>query len=177
MRSRTSHVVEQYGATHDGMLATYAVLEQDSVVRVPEYLTDVEAATLTCASSRGHLDARQAERLRAMGVEQAVAREELPEWDRRVRDLSGGDGVDRVVDAVGMATSVRSAAYNAEVTMVGAKPGPAGTAGDGNPFGSAYLSIRRIAVGNRNGLERMTEAMAARRVRPVIDRIFPLTLN
>ncbi|MGN2638207.1 zinc-binding dehydrogenase [Nocardia takedensis] len=122
----------------------------------------------------------KAERLRAMGVERAVAREEHPEWDRRVWDLSGGDGVDRVVDAVGMATlpkSVRSAAYTAEVTMVGAKPGPAVTVGDGNPFGNAYLSIRRIAVGSRNGLERMTEAMAARRVRPVIDRNFPLRLN
>ncbi|MEV6275412.1 alcohol dehydrogenase catalytic domain-containing protein [Nocardia sp. NPDC051832] len=46
---RLAHAAEQYGANYDGMLATYALLEQDSVVHVPEHLTDAEAATLTCA--------------------------------------------------------------------------------------------------------------------------------
>ncbi|MFE3259998.1 NAD(P)-dependent alcohol dehydrogenase [Nocardia sp. NPDC059091] len=40
---------EQYGANHDGWLATYVLLEEDSVVQVPPYLTDAEAAALTCA--------------------------------------------------------------------------------------------------------------------------------
>ncbi|MGW4243523.1 zinc-dependent alcohol dehydrogenase family protein [Nocardia sp. NPDC004722] len=40
---------QQYGANHDGWLATYVLLEQESVVRVPAYLTDAEAAAITCA--------------------------------------------------------------------------------------------------------------------------------
>jgi NADPH:quinone reductase-like Zn-dependent oxidoreductase len=40
---------EQPGATQDGMLASYARFHEQSVVRVPGYLSDVEAATLTCA--------------------------------------------------------------------------------------------------------------------------------
>jgi len=45
---RLVHVREQYGANRDGWLARYIVLEADSVVRVPDHLTDPEAASLTC---------------------------------------------------------------------------------------------------------------------------------
>ncbi|AYF74320.1 NAD(P)-dependent alcohol dehydrogenase [Nocardia yunnanensis] len=40
---------EQYGANHDGWLATYIVLEENSVTHVPAHLTDAEAAALLCA--------------------------------------------------------------------------------------------------------------------------------
>ena len=46
---RLAHVREQFGANHDGWLASYAVLGEESVVRIPEHLTDAEAASLTCA--------------------------------------------------------------------------------------------------------------------------------
>lgn len=38
------------GGDTDGVLAQYVVLHQDGVVRVPEHLTDEEAATLPCAA-------------------------------------------------------------------------------------------------------------------------------
>lgn len=38
------------GADMDGVLAQFVVLHQDGVVRVPEHLTDEEAATLPCAA-------------------------------------------------------------------------------------------------------------------------------
>ena len=38
------------GGAIDGLLAEYAVLNEDGVVPVPEHLTDVEAATLPCAA-------------------------------------------------------------------------------------------------------------------------------
>jgi NADPH:quinone reductase-like Zn-dependent oxidoreductase len=40
---------EQYGASHDGMLASYACAREESVVRIPTHLSFVEAATLGCA--------------------------------------------------------------------------------------------------------------------------------
>jgi NADPH:quinone reductase-like Zn-dependent oxidoreductase len=46
---RLAHVREQYGANHDGWLAGYVVLEEDSVVHPPDHLSDAEAACLTCA--------------------------------------------------------------------------------------------------------------------------------
>lgn len=46
---RLSLVQEQFGANHDGWLAEHLVMHQESAVRVPEHLTDPEAASLTCA--------------------------------------------------------------------------------------------------------------------------------
>ncbi|MCU1646541.1 MAG: alcohol dehydrogenase [Nocardia sp.] len=46
---RTELTGQQYGANHDGWLANYVVLEEDSVMQVPPHLTDAEAAALTCA--------------------------------------------------------------------------------------------------------------------------------
>ncbi|BDT94650.1 zinc-dependent alcohol dehydrogenase family protein [Nocardia sputorum] len=213
---RQAHVVEQYGATYPGMLATYAVLEEDSVVHVPGHLSDAEAATLTCAGvvawaalstplpvrpgetvltvGSGSValfgvqhaktygaevisitsNARKAERLRALGADEVIDRSRTPEWELAVLERTGGDGVDHVLDAVGMPTlakSVRAGAYNARITMIGAMP--AGDVPVGNPFGSSYLSIRRIAVGSRTDFEAMNRAIAAHRTRPVVDRVFP----
>ncbi len=38
------------GGTTDGMLSEFVVLREDSLVRTPDHLTDVEAATLPCAA-------------------------------------------------------------------------------------------------------------------------------
>ncbi|MEU2039776.1 zinc-dependent alcohol dehydrogenase family protein [Nocardia niwae] len=213
---RQAHVVEQYGATYPGMLATYAVLEEDSVMHVPGHLSDAEAATLTCAGvvawaalstplpvrpgetvltvGSGSValfgvqyakmsgaqvisitsNARKAERLRALGADEVIDRSRTPDWELAVLARTGGDGVDHVLDAVGMPTlakSVRSGAYNARITMIGAMPAADSPAG--NPFGASYLSIRRIAVGSRTDFEAMNRAIAAHRMRPVLDRVFP----
>ncbi|WP_406271247.1 NAD(P)-dependent alcohol dehydrogenase [Nocardia sp. NBC_00881] len=212
---RQSHVLEQYGATYHGMLATYAVLEEDSVVHVPRHLTDAEAATLTCAGvvawaaltaplpvlpgeavlivgSGGvalfgvqHAKmlgaevisitstADKAARLRDLGADEVIVRSRTPDWERAVLDRTGGDGVEHVLDAVGLPTlarSVRSGAYNARITMVGAMP--AEDAPTGNPFGASYLSIRRIAVGSRVDFEAMNRSITEHKTRPVLDSVF-----
>ncbi len=86
-------------------------------------------------------------------------------------DATGGDGVDHVVDAVGMRTlpkSVAAAAFNANLTLIGAFP-----AAEPIPdvFGGKYLSIRRIAVGSRTDYEAMNRAITEHGTRPVMDRI------
>lgn len=211
---RLAHVREQFGANHDGWLATYVVLDEDSVVRVPDHLTDAEAAGLTCAGvtawaalttpvvvERGEtvltvgtgnvalfavqfarmLGARvlcvtsspdKARRLRELGADDALDRTEDPDWDRQVLDRTDGNGVERVVDAVGMSTlpkSVGSGAFNALIIAIGAFPADAPVA---DLFAGKYLSIRRIAVGSRADFEAMNEAITAHRMRPVIDREF-----
>ncbi|WP_330252588.1 NAD(P)-dependent alcohol dehydrogenase [Nocardia sp. NBC_00565] len=215
---RLAHVAEQYGANYNGMLATYALVEQDSVVHVPEHLTDIEAATLTCAGvvawaaltapvsvAQGEtvltvgtgnvalfavqhakmLGARvisitsgpeKAERLRKLGADETVDRSETPDWDEKVLELTDGLGVEHVVEAVGLPTlskSVRSAGYNAMITMIGASQLPKGQPLE-NPFVGPYLAIRRIAVGSRDQYEAMNRAITEHRMRPVIDRMFPL---
>ena len=212
---RVAHAREQYGANHDGWLAEYVLLEEDSVVHVPEYLTDAEAASLTCAGvvtwtavttpvppapgetvltvGTGTValfavqfarlngarvisitsSAEKAKRLREIGADEAVDRSEIPDWEVEVRRMTDGDGVEHVVDAVGMPTlpkSVAASAFNARVTLIGAFPS---TELVSDPFFGNYVSIRRIAVGSRTDFETMNRALAAHRLRPVIDRVFP----
>jgi NADPH:quinone reductase-like Zn-dependent oxidoreductase len=214
---RLAHVREQYGANHDGWLASYVVLEADSVVRVPGHLTDAEAASLTCGGvaawsaltkpvpvrpgesvlivgsgtvalfalqfARMHgarvicvtSSGAKARRLLELGANEAIDRTRTPDWERAVLELTGGDGVEHVVDAVGgstMSKSVASGAFNATITVVGvfAADRPA----NADPLAGRYLSIRRIAVGSRADFEAMNRAIAAHRGRPVIDRVFPL---
>lgn len=40
-------------------------------------------------------------RLKTIGVDQTVNYNQFPNWEKRVRDLTGGRGVDHVVDVVG----------------------------------------------------------------------------
>ncbi len=212
---RLAQVREQYGANHDGWLAEYVLLEDESVVHVPEHLTDAEAACLTCAGvvawaavadpvaptpgetvltvgtgpvalfavqfAKLHgarvvaitSSADKAKRLLALGADEVIDRGHTPDWESAVRDLTDGSGVEHVVDAVGMQTlpkSVAAAAFNARVTLIGAFPATEPTT---DPFRGGYLSIRRIAVGSRTDFEAMNAALAAHRLRPVIDRQFP----
>lgn len=213
---RWSAVGQQYGANHDGMLATYAVLEEDSIVHVPGYLTDTEAATLTCAGVTAWsalntpipissddtvmvvgsgtvalfavqfahaLGARviavtssaaKAERLHKLGADEVIDRTTTPDWEHAVLTLTNEDGVTRVVDAIGMSTvakSIQASAFNAQITVVGAFPGPAEGLGP-EPFAGKFVSVRRIAVGSRTSFEAMNEAMSTHRIHPVIDRVF-----
>lgn len=211
---RRAHVSEQFGANHDGWLATYVLLDEDSVVRMPDHLTDAEAAALTCAgvtawsalttplpvesgetvvvvgSGNVALCAMQlarvlgarvlavtsspekAARIRRLGVDGVIDRTRTPSWDEEVLELTDGNGAERVIDAVGMATmtrSVASGAFNALVNLVGAFPADVPAT---DPFGGRYLSIRRIAVGSRAQFEAMNRAIAEHRIRPVVDREF-----
>ncbi|MGV9412871.1 zinc-dependent alcohol dehydrogenase family protein [Nocardia sp. NPDC003693] len=117
----------------------------------------------------------KAARLRALGADEVVDRTVTPAWEQVVLDHTGGDGVEHVVDAVGLLTlpkSLAAAAYNAQVTLIGAFPAPPGGE-PADPLGGKFLSVRRIAVGSRADHEAMNAAVAAHRLRPVVDRVFP----
>ncbi|GAB4583589.1 zinc-dependent alcohol dehydrogenase family protein [Nocardia sp. IFM 10818] len=210
-------ISQQYGATHDGWLAEYVLLEEDSVVQVPAHLTDAEAATLTCAGVvawsaltapapvrpgetvltvgtgtvalfaiqyAAMLGARvisvtstpdKAERLRKLGSDEVVDRSVWPDWENPVVELTGGAGVQHVIDAVGPPTlpkSLAASTYNARVSLIGAFAAEPGQP-LADPFGGKYLSLRRPAVGSRAEFEAMNRAIAEHGLRPVLDREFP----
>jgi NADPH:quinone reductase-like Zn-dependent oxidoreductase len=125
------------------------------------------ARVISVTSSRD-----KATRLRELGADEAIDRTETPDWEQATLELTGGDGVEHVVDAIGALTlpkSVACGAFNARITLIGAFPGPQPSA---DPFSSKYLSIRRIAVGSRADFEAMNRAVALHGTRPVIGRVF-----
>jgi NADPH:quinone reductase-like Zn-dependent oxidoreductase len=119
--------------------------------------------------------AQKEARLRDLGADEVIDSVATPDWARVVRELTDGDGADRIVDLGGPASLEQSAAAVAQrgqVSLVGAL-------GTGAPidFFKLFLSQARyetIGVGSRSDTEEMNRAIAATRLRPVLDRVFEL---
>lgn len=120
--------------------------------------------------------AAKAARLRELGADEVIDYRENPEWSGRVRDLTGGVGADRVVDATGpLEQSLKSAAPSGQVAFVGYWLSGADGAKPIDPgllFG-AGAALHRVATGSRAHFLELNRAVAAHRLRPVIDRVFP----
>ena len=100
---------------------------------------------------------------------------DTPEWGQTVVDLTGGVGVDHVVEVGGPNTlpqSIAASRTGGHLALIGAVAGFDG----GIPFAISQakrLRLQGVTVGSVEDLKAMTEAIAAHRMKPVIDRIFP----
>ncbi len=126
------------------------------------------ARTIVTTSS-----AEKAQILRDLGADDAIDRSQNPQWDRVVRDLTGGIGVDRVIEVGGAATlaqSIASLAMSGQLSLVGAVA-KAGTF-DSSALAANVYTMHRLALGSRAHFLAMNRAVAASGIRPVIDRVF-----
>ncbi|MEV5573559.1 NAD(P)-dependent alcohol dehydrogenase [Spirillospora sp. NPDC052269] len=120
--------------------------------------------------------AAKAERLRALGADEVINYREDPDWDGTVRALTGGEGVDRVVDTSGpLEKSLKSVAMSGEVAFVGHFLSGAEGARPVDPsvLFMAGAALHRVATGSRAHFLELNRAVEAHRLRPVIDRVFP----
>ena len=113
-------------------------------------------------------------RLREMGATDVINYRTTPEWDRRVLELTGGEGVDHVVEVGGPGTlerSLNAVRVGGCVSLIGILGG----AGKINPMPVLFKGARLqgIYVGSRAMFEEMSRAMTINGVKPVIDRTFP----
>jgi NADPH:quinone reductase-like Zn-dependent oxidoreductase len=117
----------------------------------------------------------KARRLEELGADGVINYRATPDWHVRVRELTGGRGVDLVVEVGGPGTlerSLASLALGGQVSMVGWLATDK-AAIDVGAFASIVGSVRRIAVGSRAQFVSMNRAIALHGLRPVIDRVFP----
>ncbi|MBV8657438.1 MAG: NAD(P)-dependent alcohol dehydrogenase [Burkholderiales bacterium] len=215
-RRTRSATFAQYGVSLNGMLAEYAVIEEDSLVHVPAYLAWEEAATLACAGvtawsalngARPVLagetvltlgsggvalfalqfakamgarvitvtsSASKAPFLRSLGADEVIDAHTYPSWDETVRDLTDGQGVDHVVEAVGPDTlerSIRATGFDAQIALVGVFAEQEKYL-NLSALQGKILNLRRIAVGSRSDFEAMNQFMATHALRPVIEQRF-----
>jgi NADPH:quinone reductase-like Zn-dependent oxidoreductase len=115
------------------------------------------------------------ERLRTMGVSDAINYKQAPDWEKDVLRVTGR-GVDCVIEIGGAGTfarSVQSLAFGGKVCLIGFV---AGRDGDTSPFPLMYKAgnLHGIFVGDREMFEEMNRAVAVNHVKPVVDRVFPL---
>ncbi len=113
-------------------------------------------------------------RVRGMGASEGINYKQNPDWDKRVRELTGGQGVDLIVEVGGAGTlpkSLRAARMGGYIALIGVLSG----GGEFNPISILMKNIRLqgIFVGSRGMFESMLRAIEASRLQPVVDRVFP----
>jgi NADPH:quinone reductase-like Zn-dependent oxidoreductase len=207
------------GGSIDGVLCEQATFSEQGLVRVPDFLTDEEAASLPCAAvTAWHAIFEEAApvpgetvllqgtggvsifalqfakaaglrtiitsgsdeklaRAKELGADEVIPYNRLPNWEEEARRLTGGMGVDRVVEVGGSGTierSVRAARTHALIAVIGALSGREPAV---SPVGILMNSLRLhgIYVGSRAMFERMNRAIEHHRIRPVVDRVFAWT--
>lgn len=115
-------------------------------------------------------------RLRELGADEVINYREDPEWGLTARRLTGGRGVDHVIEVGGPDTLVQSmlaARVGGHIALIGVLSGVDGRL----PLGLALarqLRLQALLVGNRRQQQDMVSALEASALRPVIDRHFVL---
>lgn len=127
------------------------------------------ARTIVTSSSDEKLD-----RAKALGAAETVNYAKTPAWDEAVRELTGGLGVDHVLDVVGGENLNRSIA----ATRNGGRVTVAGFLG-GAVAGVELLSVifgrtelRGVCVGHLRAFERMNAFLDRHAIEPVIDGVY-----
>ena len=116
------------------------------------------------------------EMLRRMGADAVINYKSMPEWGRKVKDLTDGRGVDHVMEVGGPGTfmqSITACRLGGHIAVIGVLTGFAGELVVPALFGN-MIRTSGISVGSRADQEDMIRAISANRIRPVIDRTFPL---
>jgi NADPH:quinone reductase-like Zn-dependent oxidoreductase len=112
-------------------------------------------------------------RLCALGASDGINYKTTPDWDKRVRELTGV-GADHIVEVGGATTlpkSLKCVRMGGTISLIG----NVGGNGDVNPLPLIMKNARMqgIFVGSRAMFEAMNRAIASSGLRPVIDRVFP----
>lgn len=121
--------------------------------------------------------AERAERLRALGAETVIDSRQSPDWGVKVREATGGRGVDLVAEIGGAGTleqSLRAVRIGGNIALIGILDGNAASIALTSIFMQA-VRIQGIQVGSRETFERMNRAIDLHRLRPVVDRTYPWT--
>ncbi len=116
------------------------------------------------------------EKLRALGADHVINYKETPDWGKKAFEMTGGRGVDEVVEIGGpgtMAQSINACRPGGHISLIGVLTGVSGEVPTAALF-SRNITLSGITVGSRRHQEDMVEAINATGFRPVIDSRFPL---
>jgi NADPH:quinone reductase-like Zn-dependent oxidoreductase len=121
-------------------------------------------------------NAEKAEKARQLGADVALDRSQV-DWGREIYKLTGKRGVDVVVDNVGAATirtSMRAVVRGGRIAIVGNTSGPQAEI-DVRFIHGKQISLIGSTMGSHQDFLNVTALLWAGRLRPVIDRVMPLS--
>ena len=116
-------------------------------------------------------------RLKELGADELINYKKTPDWGVKARELTGGRGVDEVVEIGGagtLAQSITACRIGGHISLIGVLAGFAGEVPTAQIF-SRNLTIDGITVGSREEQEDMIRAIEVNGIKPVISDSFPLS--
>lgn len=114
------------------------------------------------------------QKARDMGAHHIINYRSNPNWDREVFKLTGGQGVDHIVEVGGVGTlekSIRSVRPGGSIYLIGVLAGKEAPL-DLTPVLMQDIRIQGVVVGSRRAFQNMNRAVAVHEMKPVVDKTF-----
>ena len=115
-------------------------------------------------------------KLKALGADHLINYKEEANWGAKAMELTGGRGVDAVVEIGGpgtMGQSIQACRIGGHISLIGVLTGVSGDIPTALAM-SKNVCVQGITVGSRQDQEEMIAAIEANGIVPVIDSTFPL---
>jgi len=114
------------------------------------------------------------ERVKSMGADFGINYKTTPDWDKQAKEITGGVGVDHIIEVGGAGTfgrSLRAIKIGGHIGLIG---NLSGNATEVNLIQILMQNVRiqGVLVGSRDTFESMNEAISLHSMRPVIDSVF-----
>lgn len=116
------------------------------------------------------------EHLKRLGAEHTINYKSEPEWGRKVKELTGGRGVDHIVEVGGPGTlpqSIEAIRISGHIALIGVLTGGAGEIPTARLM-AKQARLQGLIVGSRAHQKDMIRAIETTGLKPVIDRSFAL---
>jgi len=113
-------------------------------------------------------------RMRGLGAGDTINYKATPDWDEAVRDLTDGDGADRIIEVGGPGTlqkSISATRVGGTIALIGILTGAGGEVIPTDIMRKS-LTVRGIYVGSRVQFEDMAQAVGQHCLPPVIDQVY-----
>jgi NADPH:quinone reductase-like Zn-dependent oxidoreductase len=114
------------------------------------------------------------ERARGLGAHETINYRTEPDWEKKVLELTEGEGVDLTLEVGGTGTlskTLRATRCAGRVSLIGVLSGIAGEVQIA-PVLHKMITIGGIYVGSRAMFADLNRVVAQHRIEPVIDRVF-----
>ena len=135
-------------------------------------LAKAAGATVIATSS----SAEKLARLKDLGADHLINYKQEPNWGQAAAALTGGRGVDAVVEIGGPGTlgqSIHACRIGGHISLIGVLTGVSGEVPTALAM-TKNVTIKGVTVGSRQDQEEMIAAIEANGIRPVIDSSFAL---